>query len=121
MDMGVDAYYELGNVEPAEIHGTAIEVTGEIVARHSDTTYEDMYYANTKKAMVLGFTNTAVDLGAGVSPKVEFLLPKVAITDYDTSNDLDAIVEQTMGLTAELSLVSNYSIKAELTNDQATY
>lgn len=121
MDLGVEAYHELGDTEPAEIHAGAVEVTGEIVARHSDSTYEDMYHNNTKKAMVLGFENTAVDLGGGLHPKVEFLLPKVAITDYDTSNDLDAIVEQTMGLTAELSTTSGYSVKAELTNDVVEY
>lgn len=122
LDLGVDAYYEVGSTEPAEIHGQAIEVTGEVVARHSDTTYEDMYYANTKKSMVFGFENTAIDLdGNGVHPKLEFALPKVSVTDYDTSNDLDAIVEQTMGLTGQLSLGEGYAITAVLTNDQASY
>lgn len=121
MDLGVEAYHELGDTEPAEIHANAIEVTGEIVARHTDTTYEDMYHTNTKKAMVLGFENDAVDLGGGLHPKVEFLLPKVSVTDYDTSNDLDAIIEQTMGLTGQLSTTSGYAIKAELTNDVEEY
>lgn len=122
LDLGVDAYYEVGSTEPAEIHGQAIEVTGEVVARHSDATYEDMYYNNTKKSMVFGFENAAIDLdGNGVHPKLEFALPKVSVTDYDTSNDLDAIVEQTMGLTGQLSLGEGYAITAVLTNDQASY
>lgn len=121
IDLGVEAYHELGSTEPAEIHAGAVEVTGEIVARHTDSTYEDMYHNNTKKAMVLGFKNLAVDLGGGLNPSVEFLLPKVATTDYDTSNDLDAIVEQTMGLTGELSTTSAYTVKAELVNDVASY
>lgn len=121
IDLGVDAYYELGSTEPAEIHGQAIEVTGEVVARHSDTTYEDMYYNNTRKSMVLGFENAAIDLGSGLHPKLEFTLPKVAVTDYDTSNDLDSIVEQTMGLTGQFSLDSGYAVDATLTNDQASY
>lgn len=121
MDLGVEAYFELGNTEPTEIHAGAVEVTGEIVARHSDSTYEDMYHNNTKKAMVLGFVNTAVDLGAGLNPELVFKLPKVAVTDYDTSNDLDAIVEQTMGLTGELSTTGGNTITAVLTNDQAVY
>lgn len=121
IDLGVDAYYEVGSTEPAEIHGQAIEVTGEVVARHSDTTYEDMYYNNTRKSMVLGFENAAIDLGGGLHPKLEFALPKVAATDFDTSSDLDSIVEQTVGITGQFSLTSGNAIEAVLTNDQATY
>lgn len=121
LDLGVEAWHELGDTEPAEIHAGAIEVTGEIVARHSDGSYEDMYHNNTKKAMVLGFANTDVDLGGGLNPSVEFRLPKVAVTDYDTSDDLDAIVEQTMGLTGELSTTSGYTVKAYLVNDVEEY
>lgn len=121
IDLGVDAYYEVGSTEPAEIHGQAIEVTGEVVARHSDTTYEDMYYNNTRKSMVLGFENAAIDLGGGLHPKLEFALPKVAATDFDTSSDLDSIVEQTVGITGQFSLTSGNAIEAVLTNDQASY
>jgi len=121
LDLGVEPTFELGSTEPAEIHAGAVEVTGEIVARHSDSTYEDMYHNNTKKSMALGFVNTAVDLGGGLNPELVFLLPKVATTDYDTSNDLDAIVEQTMGLTGELSTTSGDTVTAVLTNDQAEY
>ena len=121
IDLGVEPTHELGDTEPAEIHGGAIEVTGEVVARHTDTTYEDMHHANTKKSVVFGFVNTAVDLGAGLNPGIEFEMPKVAVTDFDTSDDLDSIIEQTMGLTGELSLTSGYAIRATLTNDVETY
>lgn len=121
IDLGAEATHELGDTEPAEIHGGAVEVTGEVVARHSDTTYEDMYHNNTKKSVVIGFVNTAVDLGGGLNPALEFELPKVAVTDFDTSDELDSIIEQTMGLTGELSLTSGYAVKATLTNDVAEY
>lgn len=121
IDLGVDAYYEVGSTEPAEIHGQAVEITGEVVARHSDSSYEDMYYGNTKKSMAFGFENTEVDLGGGLHPKVEFTLPKVSVTDYDTSNDLDAIVEQTMGLTGQFSTTSGFAIKCDLINDVTEY
>lgn len=121
LDLGVEAYYEVGSTEPAEIHAGAVEVTGEIVARHSDGEYEDMYHNNTKKAMQIGFTNEAVDLGGGLNPSLVFTLPRVAVTDYDTSNDLDSIVEQTMGLTGELDTTEGYAVEAVLTNDQASY
>lgn len=121
LDLGAEPTYELGDTEPVEIHAGAVEVTGEIVARHSDATYEDMYHNNTKKAMQIGFTNEAVDLGGGLNPSLVFTLPRVSVTDYDTSNDLDAIVEQTMGLTGELDTTEGYSIEAVLVNDQEEY
>lgn len=121
MDMGVDAYFELGNVDPAEIHAMAVEVTGEIVARHSDNSYEDMYFNNTRKAMLFGFKNTDVDLGAGVNPKVEFTFEQARVSDWDTSNDLDGIVEQTMGITGEFSTATGKAITALLTNDVPAY
>lgn len=121
LDLGVEPYYEVGSTDPAEIHAGAIEVTGEIVARHSDDSYEDMYYTNTKKAMQFGFENTAIDLGGGLNPALVFTLPQVSVTDFDTSNDLDAIVEQTLGLTGQINLDEGYAVEAVLTNDQATY
>lgn len=122
LDLGVEAYFEVGSTDPAEIHAAAVEVTGEVVARHSDNSYEDMYFTNVRKAMQIGFTNTAVDLdGNGVNPSLVFTLPQARITDYDTSNDLDAIVEQTMGITGELSLTEGYAVTAVLTNDVASY
>lgn len=121
LDLGVEPYYEVGSTEPAEIHAGAIEVTGEIVARHTNGTYEDMYYGNTKKAMQFGFENSAVDLGGGLNPALVFTLPQVSVTDYDTSNDLDAIVEQTMGITGQINLTEGYAVEAVLTNDQASY
>ncbi len=121
LDLGVDAYFELGNTDPAEIHAMAVEVTGEIVARHSDNSYEDMYFGNTRKAMLFGFKNTDVDLGGGVNPKVEFTLEQARISDWDTSNDLDGIVEQTMGITGEFSTATGKAITALLTNDVTAY
>lgn len=119
--LGAEPTYELGDTEPVEIHAGAIEVTGEIVARHSDGTYEDMYHNNTKKAMQIGFENSAVDLGGGLHPSLVFTLPRVSVTDYDTSNDLDAIVEQTMGLTGELDTTEGYAVEAVLVNDHEEY
>lgn len=122
IDLGVEAYFEVGSTEPAEIHAAAVEITGEVVARHSDNSYEEMYFTNVRKAMQIGFINTAVDLdGEGVNPGLVFTLPQARITDYDTSNDLDAIVEQTMGITGELDLTEGYAVTAVLTNDVASY
>lgn len=122
MDMGVDAYFELGNTDPAEIHAMAVEVTGEVVARHSDNSYEDMYFNNTRKAMLFGIKNTDVTFGTpAVSPTLEFTLEQARISDWDTSNDLDGIVEQTVGITGEFSTATGKAITAVLTNDVASY
>lgn len=121
IDTGVEAYFEVGSTSPAEIHAGAIELTGEVVARHSDASYEDMYHQNTRKAMLIGMKNLAVDLGAGLNPKLEFTLEQARISDWDTSNDLDGIVEQTMGIAAELSVATGKAVSAVLTNGQASY
>lgn len=121
IDNGVEPYYEFGDTDPAEIHAGAVEVTGELVARHSSNAYEDLYHNNTKRAMIIGVENTAVDLGGGLHPKLEFVLPRVSITEFETSNDLDAIVEQTLGLTGELDTDEGYTIEATLVNDVEEY
>lgn len=122
MDLGVDPYYEVGSTEPAEIFAGAVELTGEVVARHTDGNYEDMYHNNTRRAMLIGFKNMAVTLGAGsVNPALEFTLEQARISDWDTSNDLDGITEQTMGIAAELSTTAGRAITAKLTNDVASY
>lgn len=121
LDLGVDPYFEVGSNDPAEIHAGAVEVTGEVVARYSDSSYEDMYYTHTKKAVLIGIKNTAVDLGAGLNPSLEFTLEQARVNDYDTSNDLDGIVEQTMGITGEFSTSTAKAVTAVLVNDVTSY
>ena len=121
LDLGVEPYFEVGSTDPAEIHAGAVEVTGEVVARYSDTSYEDMYYTHSKKAVLMGIKNLAVDLGGGLNPSLEFTLEQARINDYDTSNDLDGIVEQTMGITGEFSTTTAKAVTAVLVNDVASY
>lgn len=121
LDLGVDPYFEVGSTEPTEIHAGAIEVTGEVVARHTDGTYEDMYFNHTKKAVLIGIKNLAVDLGAGLNPSLEFTLEQARVNDYDTSNDLDGIVEQTVGITGEFSTTTAKAVSAVLINDVTSY
>lgn len=120
-DFGTDAYYEVGSTDPAEIFAGAVEITGEVVARHTDGTYETMYHQNTRQAMLIGFKNTAVTVGGVVNPSLEFTLEQARISDWDTSNDLDGIIEQTMGIAAELSTATGKAFTAKLTNDVASY
>lgn len=121
LDTGVEPYFEVGTTDPTEIHAGAIEVTGEVVARHTDSSYEDMYHVNTRKAMLIGFKNLSVDLGGAVNPALEITLEQARVSDWDTSNDLDSIVEQTMGIAGEFSTATGKAITAVLTNNQVSY
>jgi hypothetical protein len=62
--------------------------------------------------------NTDVTIGAAANPGLVFTMPKVRLNTFDMSDDLDTVVEQTVGFTAELDVSAGYAVRA---HTQASY
>lgn len=121
MKRDVTAFIPNGADEPVAFDLGSIEFDGELVLRYLNTTQEDLWYANTIQALLLAIANTDVTIGTSAHPKLAYTAPRVRLNTFAMSNDLDAPIEQTVGLSGELDTVAGYMLRAVLTNLQESY
>jgi hypothetical protein len=96
-----------GSTEPDDIMNGRMSVTGDITITYDASTIRDFALDDTAKAMV-------IDLNNGVySWEIEF--PSVLFKDWNRSTDLDGIVEQTFGFTANYDDETNGLMKGTVT------
>ena len=93
----------------------------EMTTRYSGSTYEDAYKAGTELALQVTASNTDVIIGTAANPKFVFTAPKMVVTDWSRSEDLDAPTTQTMTGTIHYSPADAYALRAVITNLQTNY
>lgn len=114
-------FFPAGQIDPSDTTTEPFEVSGELVLQYTDTTLEALWAANTIQALSLAFKNTDVTIGTGANPAVTFTMPRVRLVTFAMSDDLDNVIEQTVGFTGELDMTAGYLIQALLTNVKASY
>jgi hypothetical protein len=114
-------YFPHGGIDPSAINVGAFSVEGEITLKYDVNTLEGLWFANTQQALQIAFVNTDLTIGAAARPGLVFTMPKVRLNTFDMSDDLDTVVEQTVGFVAELDTAAGYMVRGVLTNTQANY
>ena len=72
-------------------------------------------------SVILNSTETQVQIGTKSHPGIKIKAPKVRVSEWSTSNDLDAVIEQTLSFSIELDATKGKAIEAVLTNTKANY
>ncbi len=116
-----ELYFATGSIEPTDANTLAFEVGGELVLQYNNADIEDDWYADTAQALLIDFTNSDATIGTAANPSLVFTLPQVKFSTFDISDDLDGIVEQTVGFGAEFNTDDSAMITALLTNLQVSY
>jgi hypothetical protein len=117
----VTRFTPLGASEPTAFDVGGLTVEGELTLNYEGTNLEALWYANTQQALSIAIKNTDATIGNSANPGLVFTMPKVRLNTFDQGDDLDAVVEQTVGFTAELDTSAAYMVRAVLTNTQASY
>lgn len=121
VDNHVEPYFVLGADDPQEINNLEREVTGELVLRYTDSTYETIWAANTDQAISVTIANTDVTIGTSSNPTIAFTFPRITLEEFEKTPDKSGIVEQTFKFTALYDYTATNSISAVLTNTIASY
>lgn len=114
-------YFPFGSTAPSAINTGRWTANGEIVLRYTDTTHEALWAANTKQALQIAIVNSDVTIGASTNPSLTFTAPKVRLNTFEMSDDLDEVIEATVGFTCEFSEADAYMLRAVLVNTKASY
>lgn len=117
----IEADFQAGDVEPYGFTSRGYELSFEMTARYNDTVYETAYRNGTTVALQVTAKNTDVTIGATAKPGLVFTAPKVNITDWARSEDLDSPITQTFTGTIHYSAADAYALRGVLTNTTAAY
>ena len=117
----VTPFFQFGSNEPAEMDSETFNFNGEVVLRYKSSEYEDLWFNNTRQALQLSIVNTDFVIGTSANPGLVLTAPQVRLNTFARSNDLDTVVEQTVGFSGELDTVAGYMLRALLTNTQVSY
>lgn len=122
IDRDVEATYELGSNDPAEIHNKSFNVTVEVERRYKDSTYKDLAFNNTAQAVQLNLIDTDTIIGGGTAnPSLQITLPKVYVTEYERGQGIDDVVTESFSLQGTFDLASSGQVSATLVNTKASY
>ena len=122
IERSVEPYFAFGSNDPSEIYNQEFEVKGDMVLRYTDTTYEDLWVANTNRAVDLNIVNSGVVIGSGsANPAVRFTLPEANLSEWELDQSKDKIVEQTVGFQGLYNLSAAATLTAVLTNTVVSY
>lgn len=113
--------WETGNNEPYGFTSRGYELNFEMTTRYNDTTFETAYKNGTQLAWEITIANTDVTIGTAANPKYVFTAPKVNITDWSRSEDLDSPITQSLTGTIHYSASEAYALKSVLTNLVTAY
>lgn len=109
----VSMAFQTGQNYPQALSYKTLQVTGNYSLLFGATTDRDKYLANTANAMILTFTNG--------SNSVKITLPRVLISAWEPSNDLEDIVIQTADFSAHYDTTATKAISAVIRNTVSSY
>lgn len=121
VNRNLEPYFAHGSVDVSEINSTTVEITGSITLRWDASTYEDLFYADTKQAFQLVMDNTDVTIGTAANPSITITVPKASIETLDVDQSLDAVVKQTVTFVGLFDTATAKLADVVLTNTTATY
>lgn len=116
-----ERFTPVGTIDPVSFDPNSWGVTGTIVTRYTDTTLEDIAFANTAQALSIAIVNTDVTIGSTSNPGLVLTAPKVRFDPVTLDNKLDQTLSSTYNFHGELDATAAYMLKAVLTNTQNGY
>ena len=121
VDRAVDRDLQHGTDTPYDISVREIEISGEIVLRHTSDVHRQAFEADTQQAMRITILNSDVVIGASANPGLVITLPKVTFDNWQLDQGLGDKVKQTIGFKALFDISAATAMSAVLTNTQASY
>jgi hypothetical protein len=105
----------LGSYYPDDIYNSKFSIKGKFTKNYSDTVFEILAAGNSSKYMKITIEGEA-DLGGGNHPKLEFLLYKGMITNWEPGGANDELVTESIEFTGFYSDTDEAAVEVTLVN-----
>jgi len=109
----------IGNTDVRSLHNQQFNVSWDLEAIFEDVTMRDYVLNNTKKAMSIEVTSSAL-IGASEYSQLNFEFARISFSDWGKSTDANGLVMQTMWFDAEFSATDGKTISASVQNNNNT-
>ena len=119
-DNGLIADQVLGSYSPDDIYNSKFSIEGSFSRNFDDTTFKDLFLADTSKYMEITIEG-AVDIGGANHPSITLVLNKVKIMNWDRSGGNDELVTETIDFKAFYNETDGEASKLTLQNLTAEY
>lgn len=121
INKNVEPIFSFGSNEPSFINNKQLELTGSFNAIESDTTWRDLFTANTEKVMQITITNSDVTIGTSANPGIVVTLNRVKFNPYSEDIGLADMIKETVEFKAQYDVADAQSIGVVLTNLVTSY
>lgn len=98
----VEADWIFGDLSPDEVYNKEFSIDGDFTRKFDDTTFKDLYEADTFKYMSITITGEA-DIGGGNNPTITILLYKIQISDWNRDSAPGELSIETVNFKAFLN------------------
>ena len=119
-DTGLVRDHVVGSYFPDDIYNAKMSIEGEFTLNFGETTYKDLYLADTNKYMQIAITGET-DLGSGNYPTLTILLYKVRFMDWNREGGADELVTQPVRFKAFYNASDSAQSKVTLQNLTTEY
>lgn len=120
VNRNTDRDHEAGSKGPSSVTTNDHEGEATITLRWTDNAYENLQFSNDEQAIKIELTNNET-IGDSANPQLSFTIPKVALSNWETSEDLGSRVEQTITANVLADLEGGSAVTANLTNTVNNY
>lgn len=121
IDRSVERDLALTTDAPYDITVREIEISGELVLRHSDAVHLTSFLTDVQQALQITVKNTDVVIGTAANPGVVFTLPKVTFDNWEIDQGLGDKVNQTISFKGLYDVTTAKALEVVLTNIVASY
>ena len=119
-DQNLEDEDKLGDTQVNDINNTFLAIEGNIEGTFSADTLKTYFREGTTRALRLYIENPTT-IGTAEKPSLQINLAKVAFEDFEESDDLGAITQQTLKFTGLYSTSDSSIGTVVLTNTKADY
>lgn len=113
IDTGLIRDHVFGSLTPDNLYNSNLDFTLSITVNHADTTFLDLYKAETYKYVLIDIKGTG-------NPELKFTLHKAQVIEWSKNGDADALVTEEVTFKAFYNATDSAQTKCVLVNSLAT-
>lgn len=98
-ETGLISDHVFGAYAPDDVYNAKMTIEGEVALNFDDTTFKDLYLADTYQYMEVTIQGAA-DIGGGSNPTITLLLNRVQIMDWNRDGGADELIVQPISFKA---------------------
>lgn len=111
----------IGSLNPGDVLGLMLEITGSMKIDYTGETYHDIYAAEAYRALEISMVRSDVTLDTGVFPSIVITLPKISFKDNKPDRPIDDIAAEGIEFEAHYDDDEASGISIVITNEIANY